>query len=693
MEYDSYKPQEMPDARQQSEQPHRVNQGDASVSPISGIPSILSTFGLGKAIYFADTQQAVGALDNQEWAIRVAAVRALGKMGERAPVDALVTALSDEHEAVRAAAARSLGIIGEHAPIAPLVMALNDSSWHVRSASVMTLGKMGERAPLAPLMMALNDKDESVRAAAVWALSKQGEQAPIAAFANALHDPAWSVREAATLILSQIPQVQYPENRSRKEQATDQPDVSLYQLDTSISKRSNDFSSTPSRTAEQETELQSPAQTESEMARKPQAALIEHNIFSIFQRKHRSESIDQNDVDKGRRYGKPLSFEDGTVRVQVHSTGKQTRTKQNAARPGRLRIAVSIAERSLIAAVLIGIMLATWFTFHQRQPQPAGYEQPIIFNTHTKVKEIEWASDQHRLLLADMSGGLQVWDMTTKQLTRINGDFSQILATSWRGNDLYLATLATNGTRGEITIEQINDELTTRALMYYPVTVPTSDQTPVAAFWSDGQNVRLAVGSADGKVQVYDVITHTQIQNFPTDTQDYQGKTVRGYVTALAWTHDGTRLATAIDDSTRVVNNIYLQEWDAATGTPVDKSDKDVSVKVVTMAWSPDGTYLVHGSQDGNVGLWYPKGAKETQITNVYSSLHPSFLPTLAWSQDSARFATTTSNGGVQIWDTAGNPVRYYPAYAQINDVTWSPDGRYLAWANADGTIQVQPVQ
>src|SRR5581483_47186 len=142
----------------------------------------------------------------------------------------------------------------------------------------------------------------------------------------------------------------------------------------------------------------------------------------------------------------------------------------------------------------------------------------------------------------------------------------------------------------------------------------------------------------------------------------------------------------------RVANNIYLQEWDAATGTPLDKSDKDVSVKVVTMAWSPDGTYLVHGSEDGNIGLWSPIGAKETQITNVSSPPHPSFLPTLAWSQDSARFATTTANGGVQIWDTAGNPVRYYPAYAQINDVTWSPDGKYLAWANADGTIQVQPV-
>src|SRR5581483_834173 len=276
MEYDSYKPQEMPDARQQSEQPHRVNQGDTSVSPISGIPSILSTFGLGKAIYFADTQQAVGALNNEEWAIRVAAVRALGKMGERALVDALVTALSDEHEAVRAAAARSLGIIGEHAPIAPLVMALNDSSWHVRSASVMTLGKLGERAPLAPLVMALNDTDESVRAAAVWALSKQGEQAPIEALANALHDPAWSVREAATLTLSQYPQslhpetLHYHENGSRKEQATDQPDVSLYQLATSISKRSNDFPLTPSRTAEQETEPQSPPQTESEMAQKPQ---------------------------------------------------------------------------------------------------------------------------------------------------------------------------------------------------------------------------------------------------------------------------------------------------------------------------------------------------------------------------------------------------------------------------------------
>lgn len=735
MDNESYEQQETPYFRRQSE--HRSDQAADTAS--RGIPSLLSTFGLGNAFHFADTQETISALSNQAWPVRVAAVRALCKMGQNAPVEALLSALGDEHEAVRAAVARHVYVLGEHAPVHALVAALQDTSWHVRSACVMTLGKLREQVPIVPLMMALHDEDEAVRAAAVWALNQHKEHLSLDVLLQAVRDPAWSVREATALAAGETGQTAAIEPllaasqdeditvRRTAEQALQNcyPDLMALYAASTGSTADTDPADTADGTDIADVLDMSGIMDMTDMANMLDTAdtrritgALEHEITPLQQQTVHEIAADtaqlvqtnapqrthifargfaalaQNaEAEKGWHAAKTLLFPESQT-SSSRPTPLRKRTKKirqtPTARSG-LRSLASLAEGGLIAAVLIGIMLATWFAVHQRQPQTAGYEQPIIFNSHTRVKEIAWSEDQQRLLLADSTGGLQIWDMNSKQLTRVPGDFSQTLTTIWQDSNLYVATLATNGTRGEITIEQVNEELAVRPVGYFPATIPTTGQPPVAAFWSDGQNVRLAIGSADGRVQVYDVSAHTPIQSFATDTKDDLGNTVKGYVTALAWTHNGTRLATAIDDGTRVANNIYLQEWDATTGMAIGRSNRDVSVKVVTMAWSPNADYLALGSSDGNIGLWYPAGAKESAITNTFSATHQPFSPTLAWSQDGTRFAATTASGGVQIWDTSGNQLHYYPAYAQINDVTWSPNGKYLAWANADGTIQVQP--
>ena len=172
------------------------------------LPATLARLGLGKSTLppgaETDKDRLVIALTSQEWSVRAAAIRALGKLGEQVPIEHFVAALGDENDVVRAAAAHALGTLKERAPIEPLVFALRDSAWRVRAAAALALGQMGERAPIDELVALVNDEDASVCAAAVQALGEMGERVPIETLVLALNDQDWSVREAAAMTLGNI---------------------------------------------------------------------------------------------------------------------------------------------------------------------------------------------------------------------------------------------------------------------------------------------------------------------------------------------------------------------------------------------------------------------------------------------------------------------------------------------------------
>jgi HEAT repeat protein len=165
----------------------------------------LALVGLGRAATYLEMhpEYLTTALTYSDWVMRTAAVQALGKQGESAPLEPLLNALQDEHAAVRAMAVRALGMQGERTPVEPLIAALHDPAWRVRTAAVLALGRLTNKTPVEPLVPMMNDEHASVRAAVVWALGRLGEQAPIGQLVMALHDTAWSVREAAVMALKE----------------------------------------------------------------------------------------------------------------------------------------------------------------------------------------------------------------------------------------------------------------------------------------------------------------------------------------------------------------------------------------------------------------------------------------------------------------------------------------------------------
>ncbi len=68
------------------------------------------------------------------------------------------------------------------------------------------------------------------------------------------------------------------------------------------------------------------------------------------------------------------------------------------------------------------------------------------------------------------------------------------------------------------------------------------------------------------------------------------------YVNALAWSPDGTRIASASNDKTVLV-------WDAATGNPFF-TYRGHSRWVYAVAWSPDGIRIASAGTDKSVQVW-----------------------------------------------------------------------------------------
>jgi WD40 repeat protein len=379
-------------------------------------------------------------------------------------------------------------------------------------------------------------------------------------------------------------------------------------------------------------------------------------------------------------------------------------------------------------------------------------KQVLTLKGHTTaVLGVCWSPDGRRLATAAGDSTVRVWDARTGKEERVlQGGRGGVFAVSWSPDGTRLA--AAPGFWGSLTSEgtvKVWDAQTGKEALTF------RGGTGIVAWSPDG--TRLASGSWDQTVKAGTLPQTVKVWDAWTGQETLQLKGHAGQVTAVSWSPDGTRLASACGGPGNVPGTPgEVRIWDVRAGQealtleghilgvsgvswspetssgrtgrrlassgPEDPAvrvwDTQTGEEILTLeghtgsiravSWSPNGKHLASASFDRTVKVWDTEAGKEALTLEG----HTGAVNCVAWSPDGKRLAS--GSGGrdaqgrplgpacVKVWDAQtgkevvsplGPAWVLGPEAVSVNDLAWSPDGRRLASAHFDQMVRVWDVQ
>ncbi len=275
------------------------------------------------------------------------------------------------------------------------------------------------------------------------------------------------------------------------------------------------------------------------------------------------------------------------------------------------------------------------------------------------VASVSWAPDSRLAVVAGVGGRLWILDDSGRVVRELAGHNGGAFRALWHPKENLIASAGQDG----------------HVRFWNPQDGQAAGEFPAGGAWVEQLDWSPAgdwLASGAGRVltlwQPGRGVVHTH--------RDH-----RSTLSALAWRRDGARLAVACYGGAHV--------YDCASGQSVDVLPWKTSI--LSLAWSPDGRWVVGGTQDQAVQVWEQPFKPGNELA---MSGYPAKVRELAW-HPSSRYLATGGGETIMAWDCSGagpsgtSPRLLEGHAARITCLAYQRSGHLLASSAEDGQVLV----